>query len=277
MDPTLVGVIIGSVLSFLGTSINQLLNISRDGKQWEREQEAEERKLVREEEKQRRIEKQEAKARLREIYQESIQALSTIVANQKEALALTPVEKTELFADANRWLSLLSLHRQAFYSSAHDTFHRDFDHFVTEPDFYASYLRNTVIDLAMTDLDLFPDAIQKAEAPDMKFFQMTVADDFRKEQLLAGVEVQRTQSFQCSLASIKPSQREKLWNAYFPSPGRIPERVVLYTPVFDDASKNFNLSVEHWRGSINPNVSSPEEVIDAWEADYEEAIGTIHE
>ena len=275
MDPTLVGVIIGSVLSFLGTSIGQLLNIRRDGNQWEREQLARERELVREEERRRRVEEQEAKARLREIYQECIQALSTIVADQREQLKLSAEERSEIFRTANRWLSLLSLHRQAHYSSSNDSFFRDFDLFVSDANYYARDLRNTVMELAMTDLELFPDAILEVERPDAKTFQMAIDDDFRKEQLLEGIELPRIHSFQCSLSSLKPSQREILWDMYFPTRGRLPERLVLYTPAYDESTKELKPQSEQWRGRINPLASSPEEVIDAWEADYELALGAV--
>lgn len=267
MDPTLVGVIIGSVLSLAGTFATQWLTMQKEEKHWHRQHEAEEEKRIRDEQK-------ACRENLRNMYHNCIRVLSLIVTagSRSASVELTDEERSQLYQEAHKSLTSLSLHlRDSYSSNALSNFLSEFSIFTEYGDKTdAKDLRNQVIELAMNDKELFPRALllETEEPADMRI-QIQIDNDFRRQQFVEGVELPDSYEFSCDFSDLTTEQRQKLWDTYEKAPHNL---YSLPIPRYDGNKKQIILKGGGWAARLNPLTTDPKEILNAWEADYDKAL-----
>ncbi|MDO9263402.1 MAG: hypothetical protein Q7U02_05515, partial [Desulfosalsimonadaceae bacterium] len=165
-DSALIGVVVGSILSLIGNFTNHWFSMRKEEKQWERQQEVEDKKRNFEERKQ-RIEN------VRNIYHNCISHLSLIEASRSENLKISDEKMIVINQESFKWLSLLSLHQRDLYDE-NNNFHQQFKNFTGNPILYVPIMLKEVYKLAMSDQVLFPHAKQKERNPNLKRFYMEI-------------------------------------------------------------------------------------------------------
>ncbi len=276
LDTTLVvalvgagGVIIGSLLSLIGNVANQWLTVRKDEKQWERQQKAEERRRDAEEQRRAREDQKAYKDNLRETYEECIRCLSLIASSN--LLRIGDDENLQLFREAHDWLAKLILHLTNANSKEASELESVFQSFVRDPLHNAHSVRDVVIRLSRSDKELFPHAAVEIEDPREREFRIKIDQEYRQQQFQVGIELPRTHAFRCSIEELTPSQREKLWNAYY-SGTVVPKSLELSLPHYDEKDKRFYRSGKVWNARLNPLICKTAEISNAWEADYDVAL-----
>jgi hypothetical protein len=272
MDSTLVGVIVGSLLSFLGTYAGHWFTMRREEKQWHRQQEAEREKRIREARKANR----EA---IRNAYQNCIHTLSLLVATEfnEESLKTADEERLDIYREAHRWLTLVALYlrdREGGGDTGNASFYSTFRHFAeTANKHSASSLRDRVIEFALNDRRLFPDAPIQAEDPSERRVMIQIDQAFRRRQFLEGVELPESYEFGIRIEDLTPEQRRKLWDTFFDTYKEVPRRFGgLPVPSYNEEKKQIILRGGNWAARMNPLVSDPKDIIRAWELDYEKSL-----
>ena len=143
-------------------------------------------------------------------------------------------------------------------------------------------MREAVLKLAKADNLLFPSAAKEIKlipddsSPKGIEFRMVIDDDFRRQQLIKTVEIPQGASFFCSLSDLSESQRELLVNIYYPNNKRIPTSLQLPMPSPIPNPKQPYTFDLHWKGKVNPSISTPAEILAMWERDYKEAFEKIN-
>jgi hypothetical protein len=268
IDSALVGVIIGSLLSLASNFVVQLLSIKKEERQWERQQRAEDKKRTLDEERQ-RIEK------TRQIYHNCISRLSLIESSKSDMSELSNEKLQVLNQETIEWLSLLSLHQRDLYEENRHSLHTLFRDFVSQPKAFAGIVLQEVYKLAMSDKVLFPNVAFKTRDPNRKRVQLNIPQNFRREQIVSGIELKPSYMVEVDISKLKPSQREKLWDQ---NNNQIPDAIHLRLPQFNERTKQIELRGQvSWEASINPNETSIEEIFDRWEQDYDEEIKLAQE
>jgi hypothetical protein len=270
MDPTIIGVIIGSLASFLGTFFAQWFTMRREEQQWHRQQEAEEKKQVREEQKAKR----EA---IRDAYHNCIQALSLLIAGKLDNVKLTDEEQLELYREAQKWLTLVALHHRDSYDETgrSRTFLTDLRYFTERSELGTTRpLRDAVIKLAMNDPDLFPDAPIEVPDPSERTITVEIDQEFRRSQFLKGVELPAQYQFAIRIDDLSPEQRRKFWDMYFDKgTNTVGHRFGgLPMPSYNEKANQVILRGGSWEARIDPLRTEPKDIIRAWELDFEKAL-----
>lgn len=266
MDSTIVGVIIGSGISLLGTVLNQFFSSRKEQKQWENQQSAEKIAWVRKEQK-------KEKEYLREIYQNSLRSLSVFIAlgdQEKEASKIQ--KKLELIEEIHKWVTILLLRH------ASSNLDKALNSFTTWPEEdEAKSLRDEIIKLSNREEGFFLNLlsrqtgnIEKTSNPDIRIIQIGVENEYRKQQLIEGVEISQSHTFDYKLSEMLTSQREKLSEIFFQSHKTIPNKFRLYIPAHQNGAKQINMTGKQWQAKLNPNRTEPKEILTSWEEDFEE-------
>ena len=264
LDPGLVGVVIGSLLSLVGNIATQWFSTRKEEKQWQREQDAEVTKQMRDDENQ-RIEN------IRNIYHNCIRSLSIIQASKSEGFKISDDEIARVNQEAFEWLSMLSLHHNEVYGESIFNFHTKFKNFLDRPNFYSSTLLNEVYELAMLDKTLFPQSkIKNNQFDDKKFkLQLEINRDYIRKKMIEGVILKDSYTLDFEISQIKESHRKKIWDLY----SGIPQRIILSLPSYNKEKKMIEFRASGpWKGRVNPNEESLEEIFDEWEKDYDIAL-----
>lgn len=265
MDSTIVGVIIGSGLSLLGNAINQVFLSWKEQKQWKNQQSAEQMSWSRNEQK-------KEKEYLREIYQHSLRSLSVFIAFADQAKEDEEKQKRlELIDEIHKWVTMLLLRHS---SSSLD---RALTSFTTWPDDdEARKLRNEIIKLSEREEGFFINELRKQTEnieirtdPDIRKIQITIDNEYRKQQIIEGVEISQGYTFTIGLSEMSKSQREKLTDIFFQSRNTIPDNFNLYIPVYNQGAKQINMQGKQWQAKLNPQQTKPNEILNSWEIDFE--------
>lgn len=270
-------VALGSVLTFLGTVLNNWFTARREVKQWERQQDADR-------DQRRHEEKKAERERRREIYENSLTYLTrlmTALENDDEFPAEQIRERVE---ESVKWLNLLSLPFRVNENQEVANFHSTFENFIAAPVNYVGDMKAAVTGLASTDSILFPNPPKEIVAPKEKpqlkkgiiTFQMSVDDNFRKEQIIKGIEVPKSDNFTFRLTDLSEGQRELLANIYFQSYKTIPSNVTLPMPLPQRNATHPYTSGQAWKGRCDPGRTSPEDILKMWETDYNEAFKKVN-
>jgi len=264
MDSALVGVLIGSGLSLIGVILNQIILSWKEQKQWENQQIAEQNTWKRTEEK-------KEKEYLREIYQNSLRSLSVFIA-QKESTEDDSNEqkKLDLIDEIHKWSSMLLLrHSSSKLNSALNSF-------TSYPDSdEASRLRTEIVKLSNTEESFFlnelktvQEKVELPSIPDLRIVQIVIDDNYRKQQIIEGIEIQQRYELQCNLSEMSNSQREKLADVFFQSNKAIPKTFRLYLPVYNERAKQVTMTGKEWQANLNPNIVDSKDILNSWEHDF---------
>lgn len=273
MDSTLLAVLIGALASIPGTLLTHWFTSRKEDKRWKRQQETEQRKLARDEERSR-------KQHLQELYQNCIYFLSLLVTDEatEQIAKMAQDDRLRVYHDAQRWLTLLSLHQQKTYYVGGPTFHYYLKQFTEHSTGSAAKLREEVLKLVMDDIELFPKPIEEAQKinetkqPVEKRVKFQIDEEFRRQQLLKGVQLPLSFVFTCKLSTFTPGQRKKLLDMYFDTNKDIPSDFSLLLPIFHTRLKRIVLGGATWKAQLNPYQAKPQEILKEWERAYNEQL-----
>lgn len=264
LDPTLLGVIVGSVLTLAGNFLAQWFALWREEKHWARQRKAEK------EDSEIQDRKNEIE-RIQNIYANCISRLSLISSNYRKSdneSKLTEDELAKLHSESFEWISRLKLHQRDLYSDASSKFHKQAEIFISSPDIYASGLLSEINNMFVADKLLFPGAKPVKELLGDRNVQISIDHDYRRQQIIGGVEIPRDHIIRFNISELSGKQLEILWDVHFTSNQAIPQSFVLTVPRFIEKQKEINYKGAPWEGKINPLISSPRQIFDSWEKDY---------
>ena len=270
-----IGVVIGSGLSLFGTVLSQIILSRKEQRHWKNQQVAEKAAWNRNEQK-------KEKEYLREIYQNSLRSLSVFIAledqKEKEAKGL---QNIEVINDVHKWVTMLLLrHSNSDLDDALNSF-------ITWPEEReAMDLRKEIIQLSNSEEGFFlnelkdqPKKSKESTDPDIRTIHIAINNDFRKQQLIEGVEISQNYQFEFKLSTMSKSQREKLSEIFFNSHKTIPRNFSLSLPVDTKGAKQIHMSGKPWQAALDPNTTEPEVILSRWEKDfdksYEEATKSL--
>lgn len=266
MDSTLIGVIIGSALSLFGTILSQIILSRKEQKQWENQQVAEQKSWSR------NVATKENEF-LREIYQNSLRSLSVFIAlENQEKTESSEQQKIELIDEVHKWVTMLLLRHSS--SELDDALNS----FTSDPDKYsAKRLRTEIINLSNKEESFFLKELNNQSEeikpdltpdPDIRIIQIAIDNDYRKQQLIDGIEITQNANFQLKLSEMSSPQREKLTEVFFQSNKTIPSRFSLFLPIYNERSKQIQAQGKRWEAKLNPNIAKPLDILCSWEEDY---------
>ncbi|MBV5329371.1 MAG: hypothetical protein JZU65_17405 [Chlorobium sp.] len=270
MDSTLVGVMIGSGVSLFGSVLSQFMLSQKEQKQWKNKQDVENRAWERDEQK-------KEKEYLREIYQNSLRSLSVFIAleNQSEELK-NGQQKLELIDEIHKWVTMLLLRH------SNSKLDNVLNSFTVDPDASeANYLRAEIIQLSNREESFFlnslnnspenssPENNEAPSDPDLRVILMSIDNDFRKQQLIEGVEIPQRYEFEFKLSKMSKSQRGKLAEIYFQSHKTIPSKFSFFLPNHNKETKQIVMEGKQWQAKLNPNMTEPAEIFCSWEKDFD--------
>jgi hypothetical protein len=268
LDPTLIGVIIGSFLSLIGNVLTQHFSIKKEERQWERQ------RVSSKEEREEKSKEQEID-HLRELYHNCVLSLSVYMTNvQQESNEEEAASHVEEIREVHHWLSLLLLRHP------HKKLSRLIDSFLHDPDdYYAERLRKYVLELVEHEKVLdSPGRIKeslsgdKQQAEKGRTVTFKISDNFRREQMVTGIELPQSHHLPYELEQIKEVHRDRLLQLYFNTNKTIPQNSQLSLPVHHPGAKQIQYQGKAWEADLNPFSSSVDEVLDLWCKAYDESL-----
>lgn len=267
--------LLGALSVIAGQIVTNHYTAKREREQWERQ-------LTTDREK-REEEKAIADAkRIREIYRNAIRALTAYIGTEEDDTA----NKTKCVEDVTEWIALLGQ-----YLGEND-FGWDIGNYYCQflksssPDKdVASQLRDEVIRLFIQDRALSSNAdnraVEEAEAEaeiDKGVLRVLTSSEFRHQQFVQGNLIPAVCDVNYDVTRLSPSQRRLLWKLYSsPHNSRLPLPSSLNIPTYDERQKKLSPCGASWAARINPLKSTMQQVFDAWEKDYNEAILEVQE
>ena len=264
LDPAILGVIVGSVLSLVGNLATQWFTLRKEEKQWDKKHAVE--KEIREENKI----SEEIKDKI-SVFHNTISRLSLIVASDSAEIELQEKEKLSLYQETFDWLSLLSLHLKGDRKEVKEA--KQYIELFTDRTHYADSLLNKIREVASTDRTLFPGSqakTEKIENQNGKKVQIRVAEATRRDAIKECYELRPDFTFECNLNVLTPSQRQKVWDLCRENSTMIPERIVLSTPAYIENTKSIKIKGPGiWETKLNPVTSTPQEIFNEWEKDFD--------
>ena len=259
-----IGVVIGSALSLLGTVLSQIILSRKEQKQWENQQAAEKIAWTRNEQK-------KEKEYLRKIYQNSLRAVTLFISLENQKEELKAHQKLEAINETHKWATKLLLrHSDSNLDNALISFAYDPD------ENRADKLRKVIIELSEREEDFFVYQLnnksEKIETPvdqDLRLIKISVDDNFRKQQLIEGIEIPQKYEFLFKLSKMSNCQRKKLTEIFFQYHKSIPNQLILYLPVHNKGAKQINMSGKQWQAQLNPKMTDLETILNCWENDFD--------
>ena len=261
IDPTLLGVIVGSVLSLFGNFVGQWFTLRREESNWKRQRDAdkEDSALLRENQE---IEK------ITEIYENCLTNLAAIESFNDNNLKPDQEEYKELYQKTVNWVTKLKLHLRDEYCNERSDFKKWVDHFIQSPDHWAEELLKEINKQMISDKILYPNSkvnVKTVKSEDFRKVQFSISDDFRKKEMIRGVSLQKTHLLDTDLKEFTERQRELIWDIHTSG---IPEHIVLYMPKFIEGQNKINYKAAQWEGRVNPKSSSIQTIVEIWENEY---------
>lgn len=261
IDPTLLGVIVGSVLSLFGNFVGQWFTLRREENNWKRERNAnkEDSDLLRERQE---IEK------ITEIYENCLTNLAAIESLNDNKQKPSQEEYKELYQKTVNWVTKLKLHLRDEYCNDRSEFKKWIDHFIQSPEHWAEELLKEINKQMISDKILFPNSKvneKSFRSEGFRKIQFSISDDFRKEEMIKGASLKKTYLLDTDLKDFTESQRELLWDIHT---NGIPEKIVLYMPKFAEGQSKINNRAAQWEGRVSPKSSSIQTIMEIWENEY---------
>ncbi|MBN7827775.1 hypothetical protein [Bowmanella dokdonensis] len=268
LDPTLIGVIIGSFLSLIGNVLTQHFSIKKEERQWERQ------RVSSKEEREEKSKEHEIE-HLRELYHNCVLSLSVYMTHaQKNTNEEETTKNIEEIRDIHHWLSLLLLRHP------HKRLSQLIDSFLHHPDdYYAEQLRKYVLELVEHEKVLdSPDRIKeslssdKQQAEKGRTVTFKISDNYRREQMVAGVELPQSHYYSYKFDQIKEAHRDRLLQIYFQTSKKIPQNSQLSLPVHRPGAKQIQYQGKAWEAELNPFTSNVNDVLDIWCKAYDQSL-----
>jgi len=266
-----IGVIIGGIITIAGNIINNHYSLKKQKEQFKSEQEAKQKEWLRNEHK-------AESEKLRNVFQNAHLTISTFIASefigseQKNVNDKVDSEKkVQLVREVLESFSLITLR----YPSDSELLQK-LEGFIMDPDEYrALELRDKLKEIVLREGDFFletPDVSSVEESDDEKNrkIHFRVDDEYRKKQLIEGIEIEQSQSKKFNVSELTKSQREKLVKAYFGN--ALPTNITLRLPTFNETNGEIVFNQTKWEAKINPMDLDASEIISSWEDDFEEAL-----
>jgi hypothetical protein len=263
IDPTLLGVIVGSVLSLLGNFIGQWFSMAREEKHWKRQRDSE-----REDDRLKR--ELEELNRISEIYQNCLTKLSVLRSLEDSESKENNEEYKKLYDEAVNWVTQLKLHLRDEYCNERSELRKWIDHFIRTPNHWTEELIKEINKQMITDRVLFPNSeIKTVKDEGYRRIQLSISEEYRKEQMIKGVSLNQNYLIDSNLNEFTESQREIFWDMYI---NGIPENIVLMVPKYTEGQNKVNLRHSNWKGSVNPMTDSIRDILAVWEKEYLELL-----
>ena len=268
LNPTLIGVIIGSLLSLVGNFLTQYFSLKKEERQWERQ------RISSREEREETLNSKDTE-NLTELYHKCILSLSVYITNnqnnsgEKEQNSLADEIK-----EIHHWLSLLLIRHP------HKKLNRLIDGFLFNSDEYdAEELRKYVLELVEQEERLMSpnrikEVVGKKELDKEKERTITfrISEDYRRQQMVAGIELPQSHFYSYEFENLNAHHRERLLKIYFQSMKRIPDNAQLSLPLCAPKAKQINYQGKQWEANINPNSSNVNEILDQWGKDFDKFL-----
>lgn len=268
LNPTLIGVIIGSLLSLVGNFLTQYFSLKKEERQWERQ------RISYREEREETLNSKDTE-NLTELYHKCILSLSVYITNnqnnsgEKEQNSLADEIK-----EIHHWLSLLLIRHP------HKKLNRLIDGFLFNSDEYdAEELRKYVLELVEQEERLMSpnrikEVVGKKELDKEKERTITfrISEDYRRQQMVAGIELPQSHFYSYEFENLNAHHRERLLKIYFQSMKRIPDNAQLSLPLCAPKAKQINYQGKQWEANINPNSSNVNEILDQWGKDFDKFL-----
>jgi hypothetical protein len=263
--------LIGALIVVLTTQIKDFFEHRRsrqkEAEQWERQKEAEESRRKREE-------ATAERQLVRDIYHKCISRLSLIISINLEKSEMGQEEKLGLYKDTLEWLSLLVLYKSDLGENEQRRFQQAIGDFTMNPAMYALFLLDDVKAMAMSERILAPGRPEpKEKNPSERSMQVWLDESFRRTMAIEGKELQTGYRVNWDFRTITPSQRQKLWDMYYPRGQNVPSTIELALPMFDNNTQQVILKgPKTWKAKLDLTACSAQEIFNAWEVDFEEAL-----
>jgi len=268
LDPTLIGVIIGSFLSLIGNILTQHFSIKKEERQWERQ------RITLKEEREEKSKANEIEY-LRELYHKCVLSLSVYLTNiQQNGKDDEYNSYVNEIKEIHHWLSLLLLRHP------HKKLSQLIDSFLHDPDgYYAEQLRKYVLELVEQEEVLdSPGRIKEALSSNKenkekgRTITFQIKESYRRQQMVSGIELPQTHYYPYEFNSLTNEHRERLLKVYFQSFKRIPENVQLFLPIHHPGAKQINYQGKSWKAEVNPASSNLNEVLDLWGEEFDKHL-----
>jgi hypothetical protein len=146
--------------------------------------------------------------------------------------------------------------------------------FTMNPTMYALFLLDDVKRMAMSDRTLDPAIPELAmKNASERSMHVWLDESFLRTTAIEGKELQRSYRVNWDFRTITPSQRQKLWDMYYPRGQNIPSTIELSLPTFDNNTQQIILKApKTWKAKLDPTACSAQEIFNAWEVAFEEAF-----
>jgi hypothetical protein len=259
----LLGVLLGSLISAFVTMMNNWHAASIEDRKLNREE------LLKREE----AALMEREARI-DTYHKCIKSLSALAAVARSREDADDAEKNQLWKDAIEHTTRLALLRTDIEGEMRADFHRWVEA-LDRSTWNTEDLLSVVRKMVVADNRISPNAIAiEVDDPNKRKVQITVDAEFRKSVMVAaGKDIPQHFNFTCNLEQLSPRQRELLWNAL--SSNNIHKSFILRIPEFrPKEAVKLVLNGAVWNAAIDPTISKPTELFDAWERDYDNALAS---
>jgi hypothetical protein len=273
INPTLLGVIIGSVLSIVGGVVTQLIVLKKEEDQWGRQNKAENQSWE-------RNERKSEKEYLREIYQNSLLSISVFIAleNKSSSSESASVHSNEI-GDIQKWTTILLLRH------SDEDLRSQLSSFTFDPnEFNAKRMHERIIKLSNLEERFFVTALSKEdnipkksidEDPEIINIGFLISKEYRRVQLIEGLEI--PQSFQIKIKSsdLNKNHRTALIEVFFEQNQCIPKRLNLFLPTYNETAVKINFSGKKWEAELVPSEASPLEILDSWEESFTHSLAEV--
>ena len=260
MDKTLLGVVIGGLLS----ALQFVLTWMRDAFQWRRTEDAAREKWEREA-------RQEEGRFLRETYQNAILYLSLIPEEKPQDNESLEITTRSAIENANRWIALLVIRHPT------DDFRNALRGFNEDPYQAKAWLLNMTIDLAIKEDQLFLRAPISAPAenentePRIGRISFHLSLDYRRQRLIQdGTVLPDSVSIPFEIQHLNREHRQRLVEIYATG-AALPKSITLKLPGLNPNNKKRIQLAQAWHASIDPQSVNLATVLNAWLSDYDAA------
>lgn len=266
LDSTILAVIIGSGITILGTTLNNIFNMHKERKIWERKKEDNENR-----ENFNRLENRREELKI--LYSSCINNLLKVehlyrrIRNEAEEDTLKTKIDEHLFEVQNT-LSVLSVIKHGKYGKHNLTIAEHLDRFTIE-NYIGEYL--DFINSIIAEDSLFPGHknTKKQKNKTLSKLSVKVSDELRKEMFIEEKFVKPAYDIEFNLFSLSKSQRELLWESNSLVNSRnIPRQINLRMPKYTDKNRGIITQPGKWLCPINPTSENIIEIFNLWENDY---------
>ena len=259
----LVGVLIGSALSLLGSILSQYLSNRKEAEQWAREQSAKrnERDLERE--------MREAEE-LKSLYHQCINCLSMYLSVLQMSQKGEQGDVSLLMKDIHQWLSKLAVERPD------DKLLEALDRFLFDPDNYeAEALRKYILEMARNDAKQLESSYSKAsphtEESPTREISFKIDSEFQRSLMIEGIELSNSFVLTYRPEDLLPEHRKRLLDIYFRTHRRIPDRASLMLPAHRPKA-TVVVYEKTWEAKVNPLEVGVNGVLNAWAEDFDRSL-----